>query len=56
MYGDNNIYVKSKKFVTNRYPTAKIKIINNSGHLPWLHNPNEFKTTLNSFYNSIEIK
>ncbi|MDD7913733.1 alpha/beta fold hydrolase [Polaribacter ponticola] len=56
MYGENDIYRKSKKFVTNRFPTAKVKYINKSGHLPWLHNPNEFKTILNSFYNSIKIE
>ena len=50
VYGDRDIYKGSKDFVINRYPTAKVWTIKNCGHIPWLHNPIEFKTILEKHY------
>lgn len=50
VYGDQDIYKKSKDFVINRYPTAKVWTIKNCGHIPWLHNPTEYKTILKQHY------
>ena len=50
VYGDRDIYKASKDFVINRYSTAKVLIIKDCGHLPWLHNPAEFKTILEKHY------
>lgn len=50
VYGDNDIYGESMNFVINRYPTANLITIKNCGHLPWLHNPNDFNAALNQFY------
>lgn len=50
VYGDRDIYQSSKDFVVNRYPTAKIFSLKNSGHLPWLHNPTEYFRILKSHY------
>ena len=50
VYGDKDIYKSSKEFVLNRYPTAKVSIIKNCGHLPWLHNPTDYKQILESHY------
>jgi proline iminopeptidase len=41
-YGDQDIYGSSVKYVAQRYTTAKIITIPNSGHLPWFHNEKEF--------------
>jgi len=49
-YGDNDIYGNSKNEVYDRFPSAQIKIIPGSGHIPWKHNPAEFINTLNVFY------
>lgn len=50
VYGDQDIYKTSKDFVINRYPTAKVCIIKNAGHIPWLHNPSEYETILQEYY------
>ncbi len=50
VYGDKDIYKSSKDFVLNRYPTAKVTTIKNCGHLPWLHNPIDFKQILENHY------
>ena len=50
VYGDQDIYKSSKDFVINRYPTAKVWIIKNCGHIPWLHNPTEYKEILKKHY------
>lgn len=51
VYGEFDIYKVSKKFVFDRYPSASVKNIKDSGHLPWLHNPFEFKKVVSHFYN-----
>lgn len=51
VYGDQDIYSSSKSFVLNRYPTATVHTINNCGHLPWLHNPEEYSTILQTHFN-----
>ena len=50
IYGDQDIYKSSKDFVISRYPTAKVITIKNCGHLPWLHNPTDYKTALEQHY------
>lgn len=50
VYGDQDIYQSSKDFVINRYPTANVFIIKNCGHIPWLHNPTDYKTILEKHY------
>ena len=50
IYGDKDIYQSSKDFVIGRYPTAKVTIISNCGHIPWLHNPAEYTAILKGHY------
>jgi proline iminopeptidase len=50
LYGDQDIYKSSKEFVINRFPTANILMINNCGHIPWLHNPTKFNEILKQHY------
>lgn len=50
-YGDNDIYGDSKKILIKRFPTAKVEILEECGHIPWKHNLNEFEEVLNDFYN-----
>lgn len=49
-YGDNDIYGESKNELLKRFPTAKLETIEKCGHIPWKHNPKEFKRVLNRFY------
>ena len=49
-YGDADIYGSSREKSISRYPTAKTKIIENCGHIPWIHNPTSFAAILNEFY------
>lgn len=49
-YGSDDIYGESKKELIKRFPTAEVKIIENSGHIPWKHNPKEFRDILIKFY------
>jgi proline iminopeptidase len=51
VYGDQDIYKTSMDFVINRYPTAKVYTIQNCGHIPWLHNPTDYKEILRRHYN-----
>lgn len=50
LYGDQDIYKTSKNFVIDRYPTAKVFTVLNSGHIPWLHNPEGFKYIVSNHY------
>lgn len=50
VYGDRDIYKESKSFVLDRYPTATTLTIKNCGHIPWLHNPADYKTILKAHY------
>jgi proline iminopeptidase len=50
VYGDRDIYKSSKNYVLERYPTAEVFEISNCGHLPWLHNPTEYREKLNRHY------
>lgn len=49
-YGDDDIYGESKKYVENRYPTAKIVSIPDCSHMHWLHNPQIFYQVLDDHY------
>ncbi|WP_461489236.1 alpha/beta fold hydrolase [Pontibacter sp. HJ8] len=49
-YGYQDIYGSSVKYITQRYPTAKIITIPSSGHLPWLHNEKAFYKLLAEHY------
>lgn len=46
VYGDKDIYQASKTFVLERYPTAHVSIISNCGHVPWLHQPSQYRQLL----------
>lgn len=46
IYGDQDIYGGSKNYVLKRYPQARVHIIRHSGHIPWIHNPEEYLTAL----------
>ncbi|KAB7730432.1 alpha/beta fold hydrolase [Rudanella paleaurantiibacter] len=50
VYGDGDIYQSSKNFVLNRYPTATVQTITHCGHIPWLHNPTDYKAILQRHY------
>lgn len=50
LYGDQDIYTVSKSFVIDRYPTAKVVAVPNSGHIPWLHNPDVYKSIVSRHY------
>lgn len=50
VYGDQDIYQTSKSFVLDRYPTAVVATINNCGHIPWLHNPADYRAILHNHY------
>jgi pimeloyl-ACP methyl ester carboxylesterase len=49
-YGDKDIYKSSKNFVLSRYPTASTYTLENSGHIPWLHNPEKYRTILSEHF------
>ena len=49
-YGQHDAYGKSRDFVTERFPCARIITIPDCGHTPWKHNLSEFRKTLESFY------
>jgi len=49
-YGEKDIYGKSSEYVKKRYQGAQIFTIENSGHIPWLHNPNRFIEILYSHF------
>lgn len=50
VYGDQDIYKSSKNFVIKRYPNAQLYTIENCGHIPWLHNPEQYNEILNLHY------
>lgn len=49
-YGDHDIYGDSKELLLQRYPTARVSVLNHCGHLPWEHQPEAFEMILNDFY------
>jgi proline iminopeptidase len=50
VYGAEDVYGDSKRYVRQRYPSAKIDFIPASGHLSWSHHPNEFIGLLKAHY------
>ena len=50
VYGDQDIYTTSKNFVINRYPTAQLFTLSNSGHIPWLHHPEAYNDLVRNHY------
>ena len=52
VYGDQDIYRESKNYVLNRYPTANAVILENCGHIPWLHHATAYNIILQSHYQS----
>ena len=44
------IYGESKNQLIKNFPTSKVVIIENSGHIPWKHNPTKFNELLLEFY------
>ena len=51
IYGENDIFTKSKIYLFNRFPKAKKITITKCGHNPWLHNYNEFESIIGQHYN-----
>lgn len=51
LFGDDDIIAKSRKYIYERLPKAIFHVVPQSGHLPWLHNPEVFFTILNGHYN-----
>ena len=49
-YGDKDIFGDSKKYVLQRYPTAMVSFIPDSGHIPWSHNQPAFIKILKDHY------
>ena len=49
-FGQNDIYGDSQAKSLARFPSAQQIIIPNSGHIPWVHNPNYFQQVLTKFY------
>lgn len=49
-YGSHDIFGESKNYVYQRYPTATLVEIPESGHVPWSHNPAAFTRVLNTHY------
>lgn len=49
-YGDDDIYGESKKYTSERLPTASFVTLPNTSHFPWLQNPDEFYQVLASHY------
>ncbi len=49
-YAEFDLFTDSKETMFKRYPTAATWTIENSGHLPWLHNPARFKQVVRDFY------
>ncbi len=49
-YGDGDIYGESKNEVYTRYPTAEFHVIEDCGHIGWIHNPEKFGEILSAFY------
>ncbi len=49
-YGDGDIYGESKTEVYERYPKAEFHIIEDCGHIGWIHNPEKFGKILSTFY------
>ena len=49
-YGEKDVYGNSKNKLLERYPTGELYEIEESGHIPWLHNPVEFEQILSKFY------
>ncbi|MBV6643252.1 MAG: alpha/beta hydrolase [Cyclobacteriaceae bacterium] len=49
-YGDGDIYGESKNEVYERYPKAEFHVIEDCGHIGWIHNPEKFGEILGTFY------
>jgi len=49
-YGDDDIFGASKKYVIQRYPSANVLFVPESGHMPWSHNRKVFVPILNAHY------
>lgn len=50
-YGEKDIYGDSKLHVKNRYPKARIVVIEHAGHIASRQNKNMFIRILDEFYN-----
>jgi proline iminopeptidase len=49
-YGDADAYGRSREFVLQRFPFARVVIIPQCGHTPWKHNPTAFSEILKHFF------
>ncbi|MDR3714220.1 MAG: alpha/beta hydrolase [Puia sp.] len=56
VYGDHDIYGKSREEVINRYPTANIQTLEHCGHFPWIHHPAKFREVMNGHFRNFLIR
>ncbi len=49
-YGENDIYGDRKQYVIEKFPTAKLIVVKNAGHIAWLNNAKEYNIVLTDFY------
>ncbi|WP_207434883.1 alpha/beta fold hydrolase [Sabulibacter ruber] len=49
-YGDQDIFGDSKNYVLQRYPSADVRFIPGSGHIPWSHNQKGFVKVLKEHF------
>ena len=50
VFGSYDIYGKSKDAINKRFSNLNYITIENSGHLPWIQNQQDFTVLLNDFY------
>jgi len=55
-FGQHDVYQKSRKYLTEQFPSASVVTIPNSGHTPWKHNWNAFREVIRQFYRQIQNK
>lgn len=49
IYGESDIYGAATRRLTSRYPAARIVVIQNCGHVPWIQNQEAFTRALGEF-------
>jgi proline iminopeptidase len=50
LFGSEDIYGATAERLFARYPEARHVVLKNTGHLPWLQNPEAFRSELCAFF------
>ena len=50
LFGSDDIYGATAQRLLARYPEARHVVLKNTGHLPWLQNPEAFRSELCAFF------